>query len=488
MDPADAVKPERQSFWLWVMCLTGLNYFGTLAYQPSIAFEAVGLLAPLATIVLVALTLFGALPVLRRVAKKSPLGRGSFGLFERHLGGWKAKLVVLAMLGFAATNLVVTNTLSAADAAEHLIHNPLWENAAPAALRNQMFLTMALLVLLGALFLRGFRETIVAAVAVVGTYLLLNLIIILSGLWHLATHPDVIAAWYENVVAGRWYFEQASVAGEGVLSIVLACLLFFPKLAVGLSGLETGIALMPLVRGEPDDNPKKPAGRIRNSRRLLTTAALIMSFMLLGSSVVTSMLIRHEALISGGPATNRALAFVAHGETVVLLNPIFGAAFGTIYDASTVAILWLAGASAMSALLRLAPRCLPTFGMAPHWAGTTRILVLVFTGFNVFVTWIFGASVAAQAGAYATAVLVLIGSDCLAVTLVDWKRRRGPWYIRLSWRYLVIASIFFSAAIAVIIESPESVLIAGAVILAILVFSMISRTRRSTESDCLTRA
>ena len=67
--------PEHQSFWLWVMCLTGVDYFSTLGYQPSIAFEAVGLLAPLATVVLIAVTLGCALPVYSRVAEESPLGQ-----------------------------------------------------------------------------------------------------------------------------------------------------------------------------------------------------------------------------------------------------------------------------------------------------------------------------------------------------------------------------------------------------------------------------
>ena len=126
----DVLKPpEHQSFWLWVMCLTGVDYFSTLGYQPSIAFEAVGLLAPLATIVLIAVTLGCALPVYSRVAEESPLGHGSISMLERLLHGWTAKFLVLILLGFAATDFVITQTLSAADAAEHLIHNPFWADA-----------------------------------------------------------------------------------------------------------------------------------------------------------------------------------------------------------------------------------------------------------------------------------------------------------------------------------------------------------------------
>ena len=140
------------------MCLTGVDYFSTLGYQPSIAFEAVGLLAPLATVVLVVVTLGCALPVYCNVAEESPLGQGSIAMLERLLRGWTAKILVLVLLGFAATDFVITKTLSAADAAEHLIHNPYWGNA-PDVLQSQMVVTMALLVLLGAMFLRGFRRS-----------------------------------------------------------------------------------------------------------------------------------------------------------------------------------------------------------------------------------------------------------------------------------------------------------------------------------------
>src|SRR5436305_2690360 len=96
--------PEHQSFWLWVMCLTGVDYFSTLGYQPSIAFEAVGLLAPIATVVLICVTLGCAIPVYCRVAEESALGHGSISMLERLLDGWPAQFLVLVFLDSSATD------------------------------------------------------------------------------------------------------------------------------------------------------------------------------------------------------------------------------------------------------------------------------------------------------------------------------------------------------------------------------------------------
>jgi hypothetical protein len=473
-------QKTHQSFWLWVMCLTGVDYFSTLGYQPSMAFEATGLLAPLATLILVAVTLGCALPIYCYVAAESPAGQGSISMLERLLHGWKGKFLVLVLLGFAATDYVITKTMSSADAAEHLVHNPLWQ-ALPEPFQSQTLLTMSMLVLLGAVFLRGFREAIGLAVALTAVYLTLNVIVIGSALVYLVRHQELIQAWYDNVQQGNWHMEHPPVEGTGWLSILAICLLFFPKLALGLSGFETGVAVMPLVKGDPDDDPDRPRGRIRNTRKLLTAAAIIMSLLLIGSALTTATLIDPLKLEKGGEAANRALAFIAHGEAGYLINPIFGEVFGTLYDLSTVSILWFAGASAMSGLINLVPRYLPRYGMAPEWASAIRPLVVLFTVVALIVTWFFDASVEAQGGAYATGVMVLISSASVAVVIDKFNKRKGAMITRIPWGMVFISMAFLYTTGAIMIEKPEGMAIASFFITGVVGVSLLSRTMRSTE-------
>ena len=449
-------KEHRRHAWWKVMCLTGVDYFSTLGYQPGIAALAAGAVAPIATIVLVALTLFGALPVYRRVARESPHGEGSIAMLEKILPWWAGKLFVLVLLGFACTDFLITMTLSAADATAHVLENPF----APHFIEGHAVLvTLVFLAALGAVFLRGFKEAIGIAVVLVVIYLILNAVVLVSSVVEIAHNPQVFGDWHALLMSeNQNWFAVAAVA-----------LIVFPKLALGLSGFETGVAVMPQIEGLPTDTEANPAGRIAGARRLLLTAAVIMSVFLVLSSIATTLLIPPKAFEIGGQANGRALAFLAHEQ--------LGATFGTVYDVSTIAILWFAGASAMAGLLNLVPRYLPRYGMAPSWARAMRPLVLVFMAVAFFVTWYFKASVDAQGGAYATGVLVLITSASVAVTLTEYRRKHR----RTTISFAAVSLVFIYTTIANIFERPDGVKIGGIFILAIVVVSFVSRTRRSLE-------
>lgn len=438
------------------MCLTGVDYFSTLGYQPGIAALAAGLLSPLATLVLIALTLLGALPVYRRVAKESPHGEGSIAMLERLLPWWAGKLFVLVLLGFAATDFMITITLSAADASAHVVENPF----APSWMHGEnVWITLVLVTALAAVFLKGFREAIGIAVVLVATYLFLNVVVLATSAWEILTHPVRVGDWTDAMT-----LEHSSP-----LAMVGVALLVFPKLALGMSGFETGVAVMPQVRGDATDTYEKPAGRIRGTRKLLTTAAVIMSCFLLLSSLATTILIPQDEFRSGGAANGRALAYLAHEH--------LGEAFGTVYDVSTIAILWFAGASALAGLLNLVPRYLPRYGMAPEWTRAVRPLVLVFMAIAVFITVWFNADVDDQSGAYATGVLVLMLSASFASTVA--VHRRGHRWGTAGFG--AITAVFAYTLVTNVVERPDGIKIASLFIIAILLTSSASRIHRAFE-------
>lgn len=454
------IKPEEtqvqhQDDWRRVMCLTGVDYFSTLGYQPGIAFLAAGVLSPIATFILVVVTIFGALPTYGIVAKESPNGQGSVAMLERMLPGWTGKTLVLALLGFAATAFIITITLSAADATAHIVEN----NIMPEFLRShRVELTMLLIAMLGGLFLKGFHEAIGLSVAIVCLYLGLSAVILIDGIYQLVLQPQLLHDWTSQL------FKQY----ESPVLMLGISMLMFPKLALGLSGFETGVAVMPLIKGGPEDTPEAPVGRIQNTRKLLVTAGLIMSIFLILSSVITTVLIPAPLFQEGGEANGRALAYIAH--------KYLGDLFGTVYDVSTILILWFAGASAIAGLLSLVPKYLPRYGMAPSWASAVRPLVTFFTIVAFGVTMLFRASVDEQAGAYATGVLVLITSAAIAATISVWRERP-----RLKAYFLVTCFVFVYTCFANMSERPEGLQIAIFFILSILIASVLSRAIRSTE-------
>jgi len=459
--PADQPDSGEKTYpWQRVLWLTGVDYFSTLGYQPGIALLAAGMLSVPATAVLIAVTLLCAVPVYGQVAARSYAGQGSIALLEHLLTGWKSKIFVLILLGFAGTDFVITMTLSAADAARHAIANPYLH---PYIGDIPIRFTLLLLLLLAIVFLAGFQEAIGLAGLVAVPYLALNLIVLLRALWQIVVREPALLHNFRFNGHGDW------------TSIMIASALVFPKLALGLSGFETGVSVMPLIDNGKEPTGGVPVGRIQATRKLLVAAALIMSALLLLSSFVTTLLIPEADYELGGAASGRALAFLAHR--------LLGNGFGAVYDLSTILILWFAGASAMTGLLNLIPRYLPRFGMAPRWVAFRKPLVLILLAIDIMVTLAFRAEVEAQGGAYATGVLVLMLSAAVAVTLalwqeIDWRRPAG---VLVALYFTLVAVIFAYTLGANVIERPDGIIIATIFIVLLLIASALSRYIRSTE-------
>src|SRR5262249_54371419 len=115
-----------------------------------------------------------------------------------------------------------------------------------------------------------------------------------------------------------------------------------------------------------------------------------------------------------------------------------------------------------------------------EWTRAIRPLVVLFTAVNLFVTWRFQADVEAQGGAYATGVLVLMASACVAVGIDTYRTPPAWWGARLG-DFLAVPGVFLYTTAANIYEKPDGIKIASWFILAIIASSVVSRLMRSTE-------
>jgi hypothetical protein len=535
-DPTPVSPPDTGSVgaapgfaWWLVLGLVGLDYFSTLAYLPSIRVDDVVFgFAPLIAVLVAILTLFVALPIYLYLAGRSPHGLGVAGLLESHLLGRGGKLFLLLLLGFMAADFVLTRTLSAASAATHLIGNAHWQSHAgwmtqardslhaslPASLQGptadtvfdwcneQVIVTVILSLLAFGLYffvVRGFTRNFLYVVGVlVALFLVLNGIVIVSSVLYLAQHPEYIRNWkvYHDIASDS---EPVSLVAALTLNSFLSDPSALSLLAVGMSGFELSLVSIGLVRGRPGDGPARPRGRIRHARKLLATAACLMSLLVLGSVLSVNLLVPIKAMTGEGEARNRALAYLAHGGTLsppahdpnsppgerpedlddqaeaaddarndaakqppataADLNPLFGPAFGTLYDVSTILVLFLAGASVTLGLRNLLPQYLDLpeeeqlgrrRGFFPHLFNLIILLVILY----------FHASVPHQLGAYSVTVSVLLAAAAFAAVVDLRSRWKHSMLLPLATvPLLLVCGIFLLLAGLVIWQSPSTALL-----------------------------
>lgn len=501
--------------WWLVLCLIGLDYFSTLAYLPSLVVQAVGPLAPLAAVVVVAVTWLAALPVYFYVVGRSPHGRGGTGLIEKHVPGWAGKLLILLLLSFVATDYVVTQNLSVADAAEHLRGNPHyqrfvdplidesiqpekwftspWWQRIVRLFDRQLVLTLLLSTVTFGLwtYFRGgpLQRFLRVAAWVVVPYLALNALVIASGIVYLLRDGmPLVQDWNETALADLHARTANGGSAWGALKIFRLALVSFPYVALGLSGFELSMTVAPLVQGHPDDNPDAPRGRIRNVRKLLFTAAAIMTVGLLGSVTVAGLLIPQTAFEPGGHAVHRALAYLAHGGRLAdghpgsELNFLFGPAFGTVYDLCSIAILCLAGACVAYLLREYVPEYLNRFGMEVDLAHRIGVRLRFFYAIVLVVVILFHAEIAALQWVYVTSVMVLLSTGSLAALVALREAQPLTAGRRLLTVPFTLDLIFFlSMLLLTFAISRAGLEIALAFGTGILGTSFVSRWFRSTE-------
>ncbi len=507
---AKPAAPAATYAWGLVLALIGLDYFSSLAYLPSIAVRALGdrwPLAPLVALGVVVVTLFGAVPVYIHVVRRSPHGEGATGLLERLVKGWFGKTLILVLLGFIATDFVITRTLSYADASAHVVHNPQWQRgvdhvtankesiraALPEFMRGRFFdfwdaqLVLTIVLLIASFGFYWFvqvgltRRFLRVAALIVIAYLGLNAVVIGCGIAHLVERPELWHRWLASV---HETVRDAPLTKHGLSTlgaVALVSLATFPQMALGLSGFELSMATAPLIEGRPNDDPKEPHGRIRRARRMILIAALIMSVFILGAVLVVTLMVPVDAFDLGGTANHRALAWLAHGGNGAV-SPLFGPIFGSIYDLSSVAILFLAGASATIGLRDLVPRYLARYGMQLHWAARVGIIVHLFNVVILLVTLVFRASVSAQQEAYAASVLVLLTAASVAAYLDVRKRWATSTYRLLALAPFFLIMIFFlGMAMLTTVLNASGLLISLGFIGVVLGTAFSSRWFRSTE-------
>ncbi|HEX7377871.1 MAG TPA: hypothetical protein VF278_12195 [Pirellulales bacterium] len=508
------VRPSaKPSGWWLVLGLVGLDYFSTLAYLPSIMVRQAGPLAPLAAIFMTLVTLGLVLPVYAYVVGRSPQGQGATGLLERALPGWGGKFVVLVLMGFIAADFVLIRSLSTADASTHVLANPhwhevveqsmpddgqvsdwlgprLWKHLAPSWTR-QLGLTLVLSVLaFGLLWLLhdGFtRKILWLALAVTVAYLILSGIVIGSGLVYLAGHRELIEQWWRQALMHGGVLRKTEGVHSLVWRLLAAVVPTFPQMALAISGFELSMTVAPLVQGKADD-AGDISGRVRNTRKLMAAAALLMAVYVTAAVFVTTILVpqRGEGFIQS--AEHRTLAYLAHGGATAdgtdftHINRLAGRRLGSAYDGCAVLVLCLAGASSVIALRDLVPASLHRAGMELDWAHRHGVMMHLFNGIIVVITLLFQASVSAQQSAYATSVLALLAGAALA-GLADLSRRweRSRWRPFVTAPFVFCCALFSAMLLLAVYQNGSGAVIAMSFVVAILTTSGFSRWMRSTE-------